>query len=357
MTSKKWFAGVLAMITLLAFTACSGAGSSSVTQGGSVSLDVAAHSVPPAGSAPTEGPQATEGTVRVAGLKGPTTMGMVRLMKDAEEGLAGHRYEVEMFGTADEIVPKLVSGEIDVAAVPANLASVLYNNTGGGVSVAAINTLGVLYVVETAEEIQSVQDLRGRTVYSTGKGTTPEFVLNYILTQNGLQPGTDVTIEYKSESTEVAALLAEEEGAVAVLPQPYVTGVQMQNEQVRVALDLTEEWDRVGEGSGLVTGVLVARTAFLEEAPELFADFLQEYKQSIEWVNANTAEAAELVAEYGIVEKAPVAEKALPACNITYIDGQEMQMMLQGYLQVLYDQMPESVGGAMPDEAFYYMAP
>ena len=297
--------------------------------------------------------------IRIAGLKGPTTMGMVKLMSDSDAGETAYDYQVEMYGTADAIVPLLVSGELDAAAIPANLASVLYNNTEGAIQVAAINTLGVLYVVETGDAIQSIEDLRGKTVYSTGAGTTPQFALNYILGQNGIDPETDLTIEYKSEATEIAALLNAGEDAIAVLPQPYVTAVQMQNENVRVALNLTEEWDAVSTGSRMVTGVLVVRKAFLGDAAgaEAFATFLQDYQASIEWVNANTADAAQLVAAYGIVEKAPVAEKALPACNIVYIAGGDMVTDLAGYLEVLFEQNPAAVGGALPGDDFYLTEP
>lgn len=295
-------------------------------------------------------------TFRIAGLKGPTTMGMVRLMEQADAGEGRHDYEVEVFGAADEVNAKLISGELDVAMVPANVASVLYNNTDGAVQVAAINTLGVLYVVEMGESVSSLEDLRGKTVYSTGKGQTPEYVLNYLLRENGIDPDTDLTIEYLSESTEVAAKLAATGEGIAVLPQPYVTALQAQNEDVRVALSLTEEWDKLDTDSALVTGVLVARKEFIEQNPEAFTEFLEDYKDSIEWVQANTAEAAQLVAQYGIVEKAAIAEKALPQCNIVYIDGGEMKTMLSGYLQVLYDQEAKSVGGSVPDDGFYYGA-
>ena len=291
---------------------------------------------------------------RIAGLKGPTTMGMVKLMNDAEGEGQRHEYQVEMFGTADEVNGKLINGDIDVAAIPANVASILYNKTNGAVRVVAINTLGVLYVVENGETVTSLEDLRGKTIYSTGKGSTPEIALNYILNSNGLVPGQDVMIEYKSEATELAALLAQGESTIAVLPQPYVTAVQMQNEKVRVALSLSEEWDKVSPESGMVTGVLVARTEFIEQNPQAFVEFLEDYQASIEFVNENVEQAAELVAKFGIVEKAPVAQKALPACNIVYIEGKEMQAKLSGYLQVLYNEKPESIGGAMPGEDFYF---
>ena len=202
-------------------------------------------------------------TFRIAGLKGPTTMGMVKLMSDAEAGETHQDYQVTMYGAADEVVPLLVKGDIDLAAIPANLAANLYNQTEGKVQVAAINTLGVLYVVTTGDNVKSVEDLKGKTIYSTGKGTTPEYVLNYILKKNGIDPEKDLTVEYKSEATEVAAALqAAGEGAIAVLPQPYVAA-QSQIEGLNVVLNLTEEWNKVSTDSDLVTGVLVARTEFI----------------------------------------------------------------------------------------------
>lgn len=347
---KRSICALLSLALLLGLAACgqapapSGAGSAA-----------SASSVALAASAPAE-TQKPAVLSRIAGLKGPTTMGMVKLMSDAQQGTGGS-YQVTTYGTADEIVPLLSKGELDMAALPANLAATLYQKLEGKVQVAAINTLGVLYVVSTGDEVKTVADLKGKTIYSTGKGTTPEYVLNYILAQNGLDPAADVTIEYKSEATEVLATLQTATGAaVAVLPQPYVTAAQMQLEGLNVALDLTAEWNKVSPESALVTGVLLVRTEFAQQHPEALTDFLSDYKASVEWVNANTAQAAQLVADYGIVAKAPIAEKALPACNITYIAGAEMKQKLQGYLQVLFDQAPASVGGELPDDGFYYGA-
>ena len=205
--------------------------------------------------------------------------------------------------------------------------------------------------------MNSVADLKGKTIYSTGKGTTPEHVLNYILTENGINPEKDVTIEYKNEATEVLATIQASSGdAIAVLPQPYVSAAQAQVENLNVALDLTEEWNKIDSDSQLITGVMVVRTEFAKENPQAVENFLKEYQESIQWVNENTEEAAQLVAEYGIVAKAPLAQKALPACNLTYLAGDEMKQALSGYLQVLYDQNPAAVGGAVPDDAFYYGA-
>lgn len=309
----------------------------------------------PAPAPEEEAPAPAERTAfRVASLKGPTTMGMVKLMSDSEAGSTLHDYTFNMYGTADEIVPLLVNGDVDVALVPCNLASVLYNKTQGAVQVAAINTLGVIYVVESGDTVQSVEDLRGKTIYSTGKGTTPEFALNYILTQNGIVPGTDVTIEFKSEATELAVLLSGGENAIAVLPQPYVTTVQMQNDKVRTALSLSEEWDKVSTDSGMVTGVLLVRKEFAEANKAAFDEFLGEYQASTAFTNDNIAEAAALIEGYGIVPKAAIAEAAIPACNIVYIDGDEMQTKVGGYLEVLFAANAQSVGGAIPNEDFYY---
>ena len=309
-------------------------------------------------AAPTpEETPAARTTFRIASLKGPTTMGLVGLMDDADNGRARHDYQVTMHGTADEIAPQLLQGQIDIALVPCNLASVLYNKTEGAIEVAAINTLGVLYVVTTSDEIESVAGLAGKTIYTTGKGTTPEFALNYVLTQNGLTPGEDVTVEFMSEATEVLAAMQLSSGyPIAMLPQPYVTTAQMQMEGLHTALDLTEEWDKVSPDSALVTGVVVVRREFAEQNPDALREFLEDYKASTEFVNADTDAAAALVAQYEIVPKEEIARKALPACNITFIDGAPMKEKISGYLQVLYDQNPQSVGGALPDDAFYYGA-
>lgn len=288
--------------------------------------------------------------VRVASLKGPTSMGLVQLMH-AEETANDYTFTVE--ATADAITPLLIRGELDIALVPANLASVLYNKTEGGVQVAAINTLGVLYVIETGETVNSVADLKGKTIYSTGQGTTPEFALNYVLAGNGLDPKTDVNVEFKTEATEVASAMLQAENAVAVLPQPFVTSVLMQNENARVALSLTEEWDKIGDGSAMVTGVALVRAAFAQENPEAVQAFLTEYAASTAFTNENAAQAAEWIVELEIVGKAQIAEKAIPNCNIVCITGEEMQAKLSGYLTALHGQDPAAVGGNLPGEDFY----
>ena len=358
---KKITAVLLAMLLCMTvFAACgqNGAASSESTSSESsaeATAEPTAELTAEPTAEPTEAPEAsTPATYEVASLKGPTTMGMVKLMQDAENGETANTYNVTMYGTADEITAGIANKTIDIANVPCNLASVLYNKTEGGIKILDINTLGVLYVVETGESIQSVEDLKGKTIYSTGKGTTPEFALNYILRENGIDPETDVTIEYKSEATEVAAALAEADDAIAVLPQPFVTTAMMQNDKLRIALSLTDEWDKLDNGSTLVTGVTIIRTDVLEENPAAVEKFLEEYEASINYTETNAEDAAKLIAQYEIVPKEPIALKALPGCNIHFIKGEEMKEKVSGYLQVLFDADPKSVGGTLPDDAFYY---
>ena len=298
--------------------------------------------------------------VRAAALKGPTAMGLVKFMSEVDAGnLKDEDYSFQILASADEVAPLISKSEADIAAVPANLASVLYNKTSGAVRVIAVNTLGVLYICELGNTVNTVADLRGKTIFSAGKGATPECALEYVLRANGLDPAADVTIEWKSEHAECVAALAQDATAIAMLPQPFVTTAQAKNDQIRVALDLNQEWAAACEAEGrdgkLITGVAVVRSEFADAHPEAVDAFLAHYRESVEFVNANTDEAAALVGGYGIVPEA-VAKKALPACNITFIDGADMKAQLGGYLEVLADQNAEAVGGKLPGDDFYYGA-
>lgn len=285
--------------------------------------------------------------VRLAALKGPTAMGLVRLL-DTAQG-----YDFMLAGSADEITPKLIQGQIDIAAIPVNLASVLYNKTNGALELVAVNALGVLYIVEKGgESVQSIASLKGQTVYATGKGSTPEYTLTYLLAQNGLEIGKDVQVEWRSEPTEVVALMASADHAVAMLPQPYVTVAGAKLENYRVALDLTAEWDRLENGSRLITAGIVVRKEFAAQYPEKVQAFVDAYAASAAYANENVAETAQLIEKYGIVNAA-VAEKALPQCNIVCLTGESMREALKGYLETLYALNPASVGGTLPGEDFY----
>lgn len=291
--------------------------------------------------------------IRIGCMKGPTAIGMIKLLSDSDKDAAKNSYQYTIAGTADEISTGLMGGTLDMAAVPCNLASILYQKSQGEIVTVAVNTLGVLYIVESGDTVHSVSDLKGKTLYSTGQGTTPEYTLRYLLTSAGLDPDKDVTIEYKSEATEVVAALTQNPNALAMLPQPYVTIAQKNNETLRIALDITKEWE-ANSDSTVVTGVIVAHKSFIKEHPEAFAAFLAEYKESALYANSNIDETAALLEEYDVF-KAAIAKQAIPYCNVTYLDGEEMQSKVLSYLKILYDQNPASVGGKLPEEDMFYI--
>ena len=343
---KKLMSAVVAAALCVSLAAC---GATATSEAAAEATATPAPAVTEAPAEETASAETADGALRVAGLKGPTTMGLVNLM--AGEDAAD--YDFEMYGKADEIVPLLVKGELDAAAVPANLAATLYQKTNGAIEVACINTLGVLYVVENGETVNSVEDLKGKTIVTTGKGTTPEYVLRYILTENGVDPDNDVTLDFYSEATEALAQLQAGTSTIAMLPQPFVTSALAQVEGLRVALDMNEEWEKVA-GSKLVTGVLVARKDAVEADPARFAAFMDGYKASVEAANTDLENTAALCEQYGIVAKAALAQKALPNCNIVFETGDEMKTDLETYFNVLYAADPTSVGGQLPADDFYY---
>ena len=343
---KKTLSLTLALLLALSLTACG------------TKQEVPAPAEPPAQETPVqeETPVEEAVTTRIAALKGPTAMGLVKLMSDDPQSADGALYDFTLAGAADEVTPSLIKGDLDMACVPANLASVLYNKTEGQIVTLAVNTLGVIYIVENGNAVQSMADLAGKTIVGAGKGSTPEYALRYLLSENGIDPDKDVVIDWKSEHAECVAALASGAATIALLPQPFVTVAQTKIEGLRMALDLTAEWDALDNGSGMITGVVVARKSFVEEHPAAVAAFLEDYAESVNWVNSNNADAAQLISEYGIIEAAPVAQKALPYCNIICITGEEMGSRLSGYLQVLFDAEPTSVGGKLPGDDFYYNA-
>lgn len=292
--------------------------------------------------------------IRIAGMKGPTTMGLVKLIDDSEKGLSKNTYHFSLKGKANEITPLLIKGELDMAALPANVAATLYKNTNGAIEVLAINTLGVLNIVTKGVEINSFEDLKGKTIYATGKGTTPEYAIRYLLTQNGINPDEDVTFEWKNEAAEIGTRFSTDAEIIALLPQPYVTSVLVQNADAKIALDLSNEWDALENGTSLVTGVLVVRKDFAEKNPQAVADFLAEYEASVAYCNENLDGAAKLIVNMGILGAEPVAKRAIPNCHVTFIKGEAMKTKLKGYLGTLYEQDPASIGGAMPGDDFYY---
>lgn len=369
MKKKTRFTKTLALVLTLGLL-CSGlAGCGQARNSGSTAESLATEStqtestvadvtVESTAASAEETSQNTDGTVvRVASLKGPTSLGLLFLMDKANKGETANTYEFRMATGADEILPLMVKGDLDIALIPANVASILYHKTQGGVEVIDINTLGVLYMVSGEDGLTDFTDLKGKTIYLTGKGTTPDYVLQYLLNANGMSVD-DVTLEYKSEATEVASVLAEDPTAIGLLPQPFVTAACMQNDAMKVIFDLNEEWNKVqgASGSSMVTGVTVVRKEFLEENEGAVKAFMEEHKASAEAINADPATGAALAVEAQIVAKEPIAQKAIPDCNITYMDKAEMKQALSGYLDVLFHQDSQSIGGGLPESDFYYDA-
>lgn len=328
----------------------------------SLSLAVGCSSAPAdstgSSAAPSSGETSStpveKATIRVGALKGPTGLGMLKLMDDSDKGAAANDYEFTIVASPDDMVAKVSSGEVDCAAVPPNLAATLYQKTEGKIQLANINTLGILSILTNGMEVNSIEDLKGKTIYSTGQGAVPEYALNYILEKNGLEVGKDITVEYKSEHSELATLMISGEVQLAVLPEPFVTQVTAKNADVKIAMNLTDEWDKAtNKESVLCMGGLIVNKEFAEKNKDAFNQFLDEYKASVEYVNSNPADAAKISEEKDIMAAA-VAEKAIPNCNIVYIDGSEMKEKVSGFLKVLYDANAKSVGGSLPDEDFYY---
>lgn len=284
--------------------------------------------------------------LRIAALKGPTGMGIAPLMN--KETYAN--YDITIGSDPSAVTSSFIAGEYDIACVPVNVAAVLYNKLEGDVVMLAINTLGVMYVLESGEEINSMADLSGKTLYATGQGSTPEFVLNYLLEKNGL---TDVTVEYKAEHSELATLMADGSVTLGMLPEPNVTATMAKNDSLRVALDLTAEWNKVSD-TKLVQGVIIARRSFVNEHKNAIKQFMDNYGKAVELVNTASDEACQMIVDAGILPAAPIAKAAIPRCNIVFITGDEMKASASALYEVFFAAEPKSVGGKLPAEDLYY---
>ncbi|MGN0076835.1 MAG: ABC transporter substrate-binding protein [Parafannyhessea sp.] len=346
------FAGVL--------SACGNSGSASGTKDDSSSS---------AATKASSKKKAEDVVVRVASLKGPTTIGLVQMM-DSTSGIpasgatlpasnkakagSGTTYAYSISAAPDELLPLIIQGKVDIACVPSNVGAVLYNKTNGKIKVIDLNTLGVLSVVTGDKSVKKFKDLAGKTVYISGKGSSPEYVLNYLLDKAGIKD--QVTLEWKSEHTEVAAVLAKDTSAVGVLPQPFTTATLAQVSALKAPIDLTDVWKKyVKDGSQYVMGTTIVRSEFADEYPGAVEDFLERHAKSVKKVNADPAYAAPLVVKAGIVAKEAIAKKAIPGCNIVCVTGKKMKKGLEGYLKVLYEADKTSVGGALPADDFYYL--
>ncbi len=294
-----------------------------------------------------EQPENEKTVLNIYSLKGPTTIGLAKLINDEHQF---YNFTVET--AIDSIVVALSNGECDIACLPANVASNLYNKTKD-YTVLCINTLSVLYLVENNNQINCFEDLKGRTILLTGKGATPEFAIRHLLQQYGLE--NDVILEFASEATEIINLLTSNTSYVGLLPQPFVTAALHKNPDLRICLDLNEIWNQVSSDSSLITGVTIARNEILEKYEKQIQQFLIEYQNSINYVNSNLSQAGKWVKQLGIVENEQIAAEAIPYCNIVFIDSNEMKIKLQGYLSTLLAFNPASIGGSLPDDDFYYL--
>ena len=345
---KKLFSLTLALALALGLTAC-GPKEAPETE----TTPPAVETTPAA--VESQAPESELGTnINLGLLNGPTGMGAAKLLADNEIGETVNHYTVTLGSDpANDILPKLNNGELDIAALPTNVAANLYNKTGK-VQLLALNTLGVLHILENGDTVNSLADLNGKTLYAINQGTNTEYVLDYLLTQNGLDPDTDVDIQWKT-SEEVTSLMASGEIDLCMLPVPAATTVLMQNSDVRDAIDLSDAWTESGANGTFTMGCVVVRTEFAQENPQAVQDFLTEYEASINYIKDNPEEGAALIEQYGIVPKAAIAQAAIPQANMIFVAGQDMKS-ISSYYEVLFAADPESIGGSIPDDGFYYIA-
>ena len=294
------------------------------------------------------------GKLNITAIAGPTGVGMVNLMQNSADEKTTNTYTFNVVSDPTQAVAAITNGTADVAAVPTNLAATLYKKTNGKVQVLAVNTLGVLSILENGESIQSVKDLKGKTIYTDAKnkGANPEYILRYLLEQNGLNPDEEVRIEFAAD---IDAAVANGEAKIALVPEPKASTYMMQNKSIRRALNLTEEWNKVSDDDcALMMGCVIARTDFVEKNPDAITLFLEDYKASIRTAQTDVETTATLCETYQIIPKAAVARQALPNCGLTYVTGDAMKKQLSAYLKVLFDYDAKVVGGALPGDDFYY---
>lgn len=297
-----------------------------------------------------------EKEISVMVLNGTTGFGAAKLIDDSKNGTAALNYKFSVESDASAVNAALINGSVDIAALPTNAAAVVYNKTQGGVKIAAVNTLGVLYVVENGDTVKSFSDLKGKTLYVPGQGSNPEYITAYLCEKNGLKVGEDITLDFTYNApADLRTAVASGKVELAVLPEPMVTIAKSANDKLNTALDLTAEWDKVAQKDSLMQGCIVVSKKFAEENPNELNKFLEEYSASVTFVNENPKEASEMIAEHGIFEKAAVAQKAIPGCNLCYIAGDSMKKSLSTFFGIMFDADPKSVGGALPSDDIYYL--
>jgi NitT/TauT family transport system substrate-binding protein len=334
---KKTILIVLIVILLLSFAGCKSNNAKEQSKAVATNEPAAKETVAPVKEVEP---------IKIATLAGPTGMGLIGLIND-ETG----RYEVEVLTQPDQISPKIINKEVDIATVPSNLAAVLFNKMGGGISVVAVNTTGVLYLLSNDDSVSSLEDIANRTVIATGQGASPEYIFNKILSENNL----DVKVEYLSAHADLSNAMAAGDISVGLLPEPFVSITLAQNQDLSVKVDLNDEWQKIfGENASIPMGVTIVSNDFIKANPEGLENFISDYKLSVDYVNFDTEAASKDIEAAGILPKAAIAKLAIPRCGISFFMGETSQSMLEEFLEVLYESNPKSVGGALPGEEFYY---
>jgi len=352
---------IVTVLSAAALAACNGAQPGSVPPPPPVTAPTHPDATPSEAedSATTTVPSETAlkgARVRVGTLRGPSGMGLAPLMLWADNGETANTYHFTLGGSPEEMTAGLISGELDIASVPTNVAALLYNRLEGGIRVLNVGTLGGLFIMDRTGEIDTVEDLRGQTIHITGQGALPQFAFEYVLRQNGIEPGVDIEIIFNVEHTELATLMAVGEVDIGMLPQPFVTTVQQRSDDVQIAFGLTEAWEEANPGTKFVQGVVVVRTEFAKAHPDAVKLFLQDHKDSVFYVNTHSPSAAVLMELFDILPAA-IANLAIPHSNLVHFEGSEMIPLIESVLAVLYEANPQSVGGAMPGEEFYFLGP
>ncbi len=354
---KRLLAGTLVLLLILALVACGGGAKDNETnlpETQNTPVDTGDTQTPD--TEKTDDPVNNDLEINVTVIAGTTGMGFAQIMDENAKGTSTFKYNFDIVSDASLASGAIISGTADMAAVPTNLAAVLYNKTNGGVQVVAVNTLGVLYMLTTSE-VTSLDDIAGKTIYCCNQGANPEFISKYLLDAIGLVVGQDIFLDFTYNTPdELATAIATNMVEFAILPEPKVTAVTSQNEKVRILVALEDIWSQVSGGKSLVQGCLVARKEFIEAHKNELDAFLADYAASIQYVNDNPKEASQIIAANGIIPKAPLAEKAIPRCNIAYLDGAEMQAAMDEFFKVLFAANPASVGGKIPDAGLYYFA-
>lgn len=294
-------------------------------------------------------------TVRLGLIKGPTGMGAAYLLEQNENANTVNKYEVTLAAEPTDMIAMVANGSVDIAAVPTNGASALYNKTSGAVQLLALNTGCVLKILEQGETVDKMADLKGRTIYATGQGANPEYILNYMLEQYGLKPGEDVTVEYY-DSAELTTKAASGEVDLCMLPVPAATTVLMKNANMRIALSLEDEWNHMNRATVITMGCVVVRREFAEANPDAVKAFLKEYEESIKYVSENPEDGGKLCAKFEIVASDKVAEKAIDSAALMFVADERMPVIISDYYKLLFEADPKSVGGKLPGEDFYYIA-